>query len=65
VAFEGRYWQIDCGKWGSTWGNVWESLGAVKLVFHRNYTISVYKDGQYLYNVRVYTCRHPGAGLKC
>ncbi|MFZ8809597.1 MAG: hypothetical protein ACO2PN_16020 [Pyrobaculum sp.] len=57
VPFAGRYWQIDCGKWGGTWGNVWESLGVVKLVFNNNDTVSVYKDGQYLYNVRVDICR--------
>jgi hypothetical protein len=27
------------------------SLGVVRLVFNSNYTVSVYKDGQYLYNV--------------
>jgi hypothetical protein len=62
VAFEGRYWQIDCGKWGGPRGNVWESLGVVKLVFNRNYTVSVYKDGQYLYNVPVYVCTGRGCG---
>jgi hypothetical protein len=51
VAFEGRYWQIECGKWGGAWGDVWESLGVVRLVFNSNYTVSVYKDGQYLYKV--------------
>jgi hypothetical protein len=61
VAFEGKYWQIDCGKWGGRWGNVWESLGVIRLVFNRDYTVSVYKDGQYLYNVPVYVCRGPVA----
>jgi hypothetical protein len=56
VPFEGRYWQIDCGKWGGPWGNVWKSLGAVRLVFNSNRTVSVYKDGQHLYNVRVDVC---------
>jgi hypothetical protein len=60
VAFEGRYWQIDCGYYG---GSQWKSLGVVKLVFNRNYTVSVYKDGQYLYNVRVYVCARPGCGF--
>ncbi|MFZ8839671.1 MAG: hypothetical protein ACO2PM_12355, partial [Pyrobaculum sp.] len=57
VPFQGRYWQIDCGKWGGAWGNVWESLGVIRLVFNSNNTVSVYKDGQYLYNVRVDVCR--------
>jgi len=57
VAFEGRYWQIDCGKWGGPWGNEWESLGVIRLVFNSNNTVSVFKDGQYLYNVRVNVCR--------
>ena len=56
VPFQGRYWQIDCGKWSGPWGNVWESLGVVRLVFNSNNTVSVYKDGQYLYNVRVNVC---------
>jgi len=30
------------------------SLGVVRLVFNNNYTVSVYKDGQYLYKVPVY-----------
>jgi len=63
VAFEGKVWQIDCGKWGGTWGNAWESLGVIRLVFNRNYTVSVYKDGQYLYNVPVYVCARPGCGF--
>jgi hypothetical protein len=50
VPFEGRYWQIECRKRG-------KSLGVVKLVFNNDYTVSVYKDGQYLYNVRVDICR--------
>jgi hypothetical protein len=62
VAFEGKYWQIDCGKRSGPWGNVWESLGVVKLVFNRDYTVSVYKDGQYLYKVPVYVCARPGCG---
>ena len=48
VAFEGKYWEITCG-----------SFGAVKLVFNSNYTVSVYKDGQYLYKVPVYVCTGP------
>jgi len=56
VAFEGKYWQIDCGKWGGPWGNEWESLGVIRLVFNSNNTVSVFKDGQYLYNVRVNVC---------
>jgi hypothetical protein len=40
VAFEGRYWEITCGR-----------LGTIRLVFNSNYTVSVYKDGQYLYKV--------------
>ncbi len=59
VAFEGRYWQIDCGKWGGRWGTEWESLGVIRLVFNRDYTVSVYKDGQHLYNVPVYVCAGP------
>jgi hypothetical protein len=32
-------------------------------VFNSNYTVSVYKDGQYLYKVPVYVCaRPPGCG---
>jgi hypothetical protein len=53
VAFEGRYWQIDCGYYDNS---QWKSIGAVKLVFNNDYTVSVYKDGQYLYNVRVNVC---------
>jgi hypothetical protein len=30
------------------------SPGVVRLVFNNNYTVSVYKDGQYLYKVPVY-----------
>jgi hypothetical protein len=30
------------------------SLGVVRLVFNNSYTVSVYKDGQYLYKVPVY-----------
>jgi hypothetical protein len=30
------------------------SLGVVRLVFNNNYTVGVYKDGQYLYKVPVY-----------
>ncbi len=63
VAFRGEYWQIECGKWGGPWGSVWESLGVVRLVFNSNNTVSVYKDGQYLYNVRVDVCpRFPCVG---
>ncbi|MEM4652442.1 MAG: hypothetical protein QW086_11580 [Pyrobaculum sp.] len=55
VAFAGRYWQIECGV---GWPPHWQQyLGAVKLVFNSNYTVSVFKDGQYLYNVRVDVCR--------
>jgi hypothetical protein len=51
---KGRYWQIECGV---GWPPHWERyLGAVRLVFNRNNTVSVYKDGQYLYNVRVNVC---------
>jgi len=54
VPFEGKYWQIECGiGWPPHWQ---QYLGAVKLVFNRNNTVSVYKDGQYLYNVRVDIC---------
>jgi hypothetical protein len=35
------------------------SLGVVRLVFNSNYTVSVYKDGQYLYKVPVYVCTGP------
>jgi hypothetical protein len=65
VAFEGRYWQIECGYYNRTydsetfWPPQWKSLGVVKLVFNNDYTISVYKDGQYLYKVPVYVCRGP------
>jgi len=65
VAFEGRYWQIECGYYNRTYdGEIfqppqWNSLGIVKLVFNDNYTISVYKDGQYLYKVPVYVCTGP------
>jgi hypothetical protein len=55
VPFGGRYWQIECGV---GWPPHWERyLGAVRLVFNSNNTVSVYKDGQYLYNVRVDVCR--------
>jgi len=54
VPFQGRYWQIECGV---GWPPNWERhLGAVRLVFNSNSTVSVYKDGQYLYNVRVDVC---------
>jgi hypothetical protein len=54
VPFQGRYWQIECGV---GWPPHWERyLGAVRLVFNSNRTVSVYKDGQYLYNVRVDVC---------
>jgi hypothetical protein len=54
VPFNGRYWQIECGV---GWPPHWERhLGAVRLVFNSNSTVSVYKDGQYLYNVRVNVC---------
>jgi len=56
VAFEGRYWQIDCGYYNNS---QWVSLGVVKLVFNNDYTVSVYKDGQYLYKVPVYVCTGP------
>jgi len=56
VAFEGRYWQIDCGYYDNS---RWKSLGVVKLVFNNDYTVSVYKDGQYLYKVPVYVCTGP------
>gem|GEM_PF-1211900 len=56
VAFEGRYWQIDCGYYDNS---QWVSLGVVKLVFNNDYTVSVYKDGQYLYKVPVYVCTGP------
>jgi hypothetical protein len=56
VAFEGRYWQIDCGYYDNS---QWRSLGVVKLVFNNDYTVSVYKDGQYLYKVPVYVCTGP------
>jgi hypothetical protein len=60
VAFGEKYWQIDCGKWE---GFKWVSLGVVRLVFNNDYTVSVYKDGQYLYNVRVDVCtRFPCVG---
>jgi hypothetical protein len=45
---DGFYWQIECGY--QQWDG-WTSLGIVKLVFHSNYTVSVYKDGQYLYRL--------------
>jgi hypothetical protein len=55
VAFEGKSWSIDCGiGWPP-----WKSLGVVKLVFNNDYTVSVYKDGQYLYKVPVYVCTGP------
>jgi len=55
VAFEGRHWQIECGiGWPPHWQ---QYLGSVRLVFNRNNTVSVYKDGQYLYNVRIDVCR--------
>jgi hypothetical protein len=60
VAFEGRYWQIDCGYYNNS---RWMSLGVVKLVFNNDYTVSVYKDGQYLYKVPVYVCTGPGCGF--
>ena len=60
VAFEGKYWQIDCGYYDDS---RWKSLGVIKLVFNNDYTISVYKDGQYLYKVPVYVCTGPGCGF--
>jgi hypothetical protein len=55
VSFEGKSWSIDCGiGWPP-----WKSLGVVKLVFNNDYTVSVYKDGQYLYKVPVYVCTGP------
>jgi len=61
VAFEGRYWQIDCGYYVNTTylPRPWKSLGVIKLVFNNDYTVSVYKDGQYLYKVPVYVCTGP------
>jgi len=59
VAFEGKYWQIDCGYYDYTYWPPWRSLGVVKLVFNNDYTVSVYKDGQYLYKVPVYVCKGP------
>jgi hypothetical protein len=50
VPFKGKAWQIECGKW-SGWPPKWVSPGVVRLVFNNNYTVSVYKDGQYLYKV--------------
>ena len=35
------------------------SLGVVRLVFNNDYTVSVYKDEQYLYKVPVYVCTGP------
>lgn len=61
VAFEGKYWQIDCGYYVNTtsYPPQWKSLGVVRLVFNNDYTVSVYKDGQYLYKVPVYVCTGP------
>jgi hypothetical protein len=60
VAFEEKSWSIECGiGWPPQWQ---QYLGSVRLVFNRNYTVSVYKDGQYLYNVPVYVCARPGCG---
>jgi len=54
VPFAGRYWQIECGiGWPPHWD---QHLGTVRLVLNHNNTVSVYKDGQYLYNVRVDVC---------
>jgi hypothetical protein len=54
VPFAGRYWQIECGiGWPPHWD---QHLGTVRLVLNHNNTVSVYKDGQYLYNVRVNVC---------
>ena len=50
MPFKGKAWQIECGKW-SGWPPQWVSPGVVRLVFNNNYTVSVYKDGQYLYKV--------------
>jgi hypothetical protein len=62
VAFEGRYWQIECGYYEG-WPPQWKSLGVIRLVFNSDRTVSVYKDGQYLYNVRVDVCtRFPCVG---
>jgi hypothetical protein len=59
VPFQGRYWQIECGV---GWPPHWEQyLGAVRLVFNNDNTVSVYKDGQHLYNVRIDVCR----GITC
>ncbi|MFZ8809299.1 MAG: hypothetical protein ACO2PN_14495 [Pyrobaculum sp.] len=68
MAFREQTWQIECGTWWKGYTPCdepicspsptgWTSFGVIKLVFHRDYTISVYKDGQYLYNVRVDICR--------
>jgi len=46
---EGRF-SIECKKDDGS------SRGAVELVFHGNLTVSVYKDGQFLYRVRPYVC---------
>ncbi|MFZ8811453.1 MAG: hypothetical protein ACO2PN_25535 [Pyrobaculum sp.] len=56
VAFEGKKWKIECIERKTiSPGVVTErSLGVIKLVFNRNFTVSVYKDDQYLYNVPVY-----------
>jgi len=59
VAFEGKSWSIDCGYYDYTYWPPWRSLGFIKLVFNSDYTVSVYKDGQYLYNVPVYVCTGP------
>jgi len=45
---DGFYWQIECGQ--KRWYG-WTSFGIVKLVFHSNYTVSVYRNGTYLYRL--------------
>jgi len=53
AAFEDKYWQVECGYYE---GSNWRSMGVVKLVFHRDYTISVYKDDEFLYKVQSSSC---------
>jgi hypothetical protein len=57
VSLRGGTWQIECKQ---IVGFAQKSLGVIKLMFNRNNTVSVYRDGQYLYNMRIDVCpRNP------
>jgi len=50
VPFDDGRFSIECRD------NNGASRGVVKLVFHGNLTVSVYKDGRFLYRVKPYVC---------